>query len=529
MPSVARPTTATASRVSTRAASRSQSHGFGSFADIFDAFFGGDPFGGVVRARRRGRGPGRRRGGGGRDLARRGGARARRSRSPTTLVDACEHCHGNGAEPGTPIETCAHCGGAGRVRAVTRTAFGQLVREQACDACGGEGRIPSEPCHECQGRGRRAVRKTLQVDVPPGHRRRAAHPPQRPRPRRRARRPGGRPLRARARERGRALPARRQRPRDRGRRARAGGGARHDGLRADAGRRRGDRRARRHPARDRGDAARARDAHHRPRAARRPAGGAERGDPAQPHAAPERAARGAARLAHRREPRGAPTSRCSRRSGGRCADPPGQRHRLSARHPGARRARRARARRAARARAGGRRAGGRRRASWSSRSTARPASCPTLPTGRPTWPACGSRSPARRSATTGRSAGAISTTRAGRRRFYVRPPWSEPLADGIDIVIDPGQAFGTGAHPTTRMCSSCCSSVERRGALVDLGCGSGVLAIAAAKLGFAPVTASTTTRPRSRPRATTRGQRSGARARRAPRPAHGAGAGGARS
>ena len=42
------------------------------------------------------------------------------------------------------------------------------MREQACEACGGEGRIPSEPCHECQGRGRRAVRKSLQVDVPAG-------------------------------------------------------------------------------------------------------------------------------------------------------------------------------------------------------------------------------------------------------------------------------------------------------------------------------------------------------------------------
>jgi molecular chaperone DnaJ len=84
------------------------------------------------------------------------------------LVDTCEHCRGNGAEPGTPIETCPTCGGAGRVRAVTRTAFGQLVREQACDTCGGEGRIPSEPCRECGGRGRRAMRKSLQVDIPAG-------------------------------------------------------------------------------------------------------------------------------------------------------------------------------------------------------------------------------------------------------------------------------------------------------------------------------------------------------------------------
>jgi molecular chaperone DnaJ len=145
----------------------SQSHGFGSFADIFDAFFGGDPFGSAF-----GRGgAGRIQGG---DLAVEVEISLAEAAAGKTvevayeLVDTCEHCRGNGAEPGTPIEACPKCGGAGRVRAVTRTAFGQLVREHACDQCGGEGRIPSEPCHECGGRGRRAVRRTLQVDVPPG-------------------------------------------------------------------------------------------------------------------------------------------------------------------------------------------------------------------------------------------------------------------------------------------------------------------------------------------------------------------------
>jgi ribosomal protein L11 methyltransferase len=82
--------------------------------------------------------------------------------------------------------------------------------------------------------------------------------------------------------------------------------------------------------------------------------------------------------------------------------------------------------------------------------------------------------------------------------IHVRPPWHESPRDGIDIVIDPGQAFGTGAHPTTRMCLELLLDVAGdapegelvgRGPLADLGCGSGVLAIAAAKLGFAPVTA----------------------------------------
>jgi len=73
--------------------------------------------------------------------------------------------------------------------------------------------------------------------------------------------------------------------------------------------------------------------------------------------------------------------------------------------------------------------------------------------------------------------------------IHLRAPWHEPPADGIDIVIDPGQAFGTGAHPTTRLCLELLLDLPARGPLADLGCGSGVLAIASAKLGFAPVIA----------------------------------------
>jgi ribosomal protein L11 methyltransferase len=74
-------------------------------------------------------------------------------------------------------------------------------------------------------------------------------------------------------------------------------------------------------------------------------------------------------------------------------------------------------------------------------------------------------------------------------RLFVRPPWTEPRRDKLDIVIDPGQAFGTGAHPTTRLCLELLLALEPAGSLADLGCGSGVLAIAAAKLGFGPVIA----------------------------------------
>jgi ribosomal protein L11 methyltransferase len=75
-------------------------------------------------------------------------------------------------------------------------------------------------------------------------------------------------------------------------------------------------------------------------------------------------------------------------------------------------------------------------------------------------------------------------------RLYVRPPWEQPaVRPGVhEVVIDPGQAFGTGTHPTTRLCLELLLEVDdASGSFADLGCGSGVLAIAAAKLGFSPV------------------------------------------
>jgi ribosomal protein L11 methyltransferase len=74
-------------------------------------------------------------------------------------------------------------------------------------------------------------------------------------------------------------------------------------------------------------------------------------------------------------------------------------------------------------------------------------------------------------------------------RVFVRPPWSEPNPHALDLVVDPGQAFGTGAHPTTRLSLELLLELDPGGSFADLGCGSGVLAIAAARLGFAPVVA----------------------------------------
>jgi molecular chaperone DnaJ len=141
--------------------------GFGSISDLFDAFFGG-AFGGGF-------------GGGARTGPRQGddvavavevtleqayaGAKVEVA---FEAIDRCEHCHGNGAEPGTPIETCERCGGAGILQAVTRSPFGQVVRQVACDRCGGDGRIARDPCKVCDGRGLVVGHRALTVDVPAG-------------------------------------------------------------------------------------------------------------------------------------------------------------------------------------------------------------------------------------------------------------------------------------------------------------------------------------------------------------------------
>ena len=75
-------------------------------------------------------------------------------------------------------------------------------------------------------------------------------------------------------------------------------------------------------------------------------------------------------------------------------------------------------------------------------------------------------------------------------RVHVRAPWHPGVSAEVapvEVVIDPGQAFGTGAHATTRLCLELLLALEPSGPLVDLGCGSGVLAIAAAKLGWGPI------------------------------------------
>ncbi len=139
---------------------------FGSIDDIFQAFFGGG-------------GGGFGFGGGGGPVA--GGdvavsvqielaevAEGARREVSYQAVGVCEHCRGNGAEPGTPITTCERCGGAGQLRQVSRTPFGQMARAVVCDVCNGAGKIPETPCEVCRGVGRMPAEVTKEIEVPAG-------------------------------------------------------------------------------------------------------------------------------------------------------------------------------------------------------------------------------------------------------------------------------------------------------------------------------------------------------------------------
>ena len=140
--------------------------GFGSISDLFDAFFGGfgAGMGGMAAA-----GPVQ-----GRDIAVHADISLADAASGTSVelsfeaIDTCELCHGNGAKPGTPIVTCERCGGVGVLQVVTRSPFGQVMRQTACDVCHGEGKVASDPCEQCDGRGLEVRRRTLRVDVPAG-------------------------------------------------------------------------------------------------------------------------------------------------------------------------------------------------------------------------------------------------------------------------------------------------------------------------------------------------------------------------
>jgi molecular chaperone DnaJ len=136
--------------------------GFGSINDLFSAFFGGGGFGGAAAPR----------GGGDAEVALEIDLEQAAAGAAVDVtfevVDRCERCRGNGAEPGTPITTCNRCGGNGVLQAVSRTPFGQMARTVTCDVCGGDGKKAEKPCSRCDGRGRELLTHAISIDVPAG-------------------------------------------------------------------------------------------------------------------------------------------------------------------------------------------------------------------------------------------------------------------------------------------------------------------------------------------------------------------------
>jgi molecular chaperone DnaJ len=137
--------------------------GFGGFADIFDAFFGG-----AASGPRRGRPPA------GSDLrydlriSFEEAILGTEKEIEFPVLGTCETCGGSGAKPGTQAVTCPQCSGRGEVRVVRQTMLGQMVNVTACPRCKGEGKIVETPCETCKGEGRTERRRTLRVTIPAG-------------------------------------------------------------------------------------------------------------------------------------------------------------------------------------------------------------------------------------------------------------------------------------------------------------------------------------------------------------------------
>jgi molecular chaperone DnaJ len=80
----------------------------------------------------------------------------------------CTTCDGSGARPGSTPSTCSTCRGAGRVKRVSSSLFGQMVRVETCPTCGGEGSVLSDPCQDCNGKGVAEEKTTISVKIPAG-------------------------------------------------------------------------------------------------------------------------------------------------------------------------------------------------------------------------------------------------------------------------------------------------------------------------------------------------------------------------
>jgi len=85
-----------------------------------------------------------------------------------SLDDTCEHCHGDGAEPGSSLKTCATCNGQGKVRRVQQTILGDIQQVGVCHTCDGRGKVPEKACSVCHGSGVMRRQKTITLKIPAG-------------------------------------------------------------------------------------------------------------------------------------------------------------------------------------------------------------------------------------------------------------------------------------------------------------------------------------------------------------------------
>ncbi len=85
-----------------------------------------------------------------------------------SLEDTCQHCKGDGAEPGYELKTCDECKGSGQITRVTRTMFGNIQQARTCPKCHGRGKIPEKECSVCDGKGTHRRRQDIKLKVPPG-------------------------------------------------------------------------------------------------------------------------------------------------------------------------------------------------------------------------------------------------------------------------------------------------------------------------------------------------------------------------